>query len=145
MREALEADAGLRLDFVSPLPPSRSGIADYSGDLLQWLKPLCDLRVIRLTGQEVGEEMDRRWKAVPADRLAEDGRLPLYQMGNNRHHMEIWRLAHDTPGILTLHDLVLHHLLIELTLGEGDLEAYPDRLEADHGWAGRAVAEAPDA
>ena len=33
----------LKLDFVSPLPPTRSGIADYSRDLLPRLEPLLPL------------------------------------------------------------------------------------------------------
>lgn len=134
--------SNLQLNYVSPLPPSRSGIADYSADLLLRLAPLCEVRIVRLTGQVVSADLEERCGSVGTDRLAEPGWLPLYQMGNNRHHMEIWRLAHETPGVLTLHDLVLHHLLIELTLGEDDLEGYAQRLEADHGWAGKAVAEA---
>ena len=132
----------LRLDYVSPLPPTRSGIADYSRDLLPGLAPLCDLRVIRLEDQPVSDEIERRWSPVRADQLGAGGRLPLYQMGNNRHHIEVWKLAHRLPGVLTLHDLVLHHLLIELTLAEDDFDGYLERLEADHGWWAGPVAEA---
>ena len=132
----------LKLDYVSPLPPTRSGIADYSRDLLPRLAPLCDLRIIRLEGLSLTDSLEERWRPVSADTLGQDGRLPLYQMGNNRYHIEVWRLAHETPGVLTLHDLVLHHLLIELTLAEGDFEAYLERLEADHGWLGKVAAEA---
>jgi protein subunit release factor B len=42
-----------RLDFVSPLPPVRSGIADYSLDLLPHLAALADVRLIHLPGQPV--------------------------------------------------------------------------------------------
>ncbi len=132
----------LRVDYVSPLPPVRSGIADYSADLLPRLAPLCDLRVVRLPNQLVTAELEQRWSPVPSSVLGEEGRLPLYQMGNNEHHAEAWKLAHEIPGVLTLHDLVLHHLLIELTLGEGDSEGYAERLEADHGWLGTDVARA---
>jgi glycosyltransferase involved in cell wall biosynthesis len=134
--------SGLTLDWVSPLPPARSGIADYSRDLLPSLSALCDLRVIRLADQPVSEEVERRWRPAPADDLGRDGRLPLYQMGNNRHHREVWRLAHRVPGVLTLHDVALHHLLIELTLAENGPDAYRDRLVADHGWWGGATADA---
>ena len=132
----------LRLDYVSPLPPTRSGIADYSRDLLPRLEPLCDLRVIRLDDLPLTDSLEQRWRPVSANTLGQNGRLPLYQMGNNRYHIEVWRLAHETPGVLTLHDLVLHHLLIELTLAEGDYEAYRERLEADHGWLGTVAVEA---
>jgi glycosyltransferase involved in cell wall biosynthesis len=91
----------LAIDFVSPLPPVRSGISDYNG-----------------------------------------GRLPLYQMGNNRYHQEIMKLALQRPGVVTLHDVVLHHLLIEMTLAEGRLGLYQQSLQADHGWVGEVAATA---
>ncbi len=136
------ADRSLSLDYVSPLPPVRSGIADYSRDLLAALADLADVRVVRLPGQEVSDEMVATYAPVEADRLGEDGRLPLFQMGNNPHHEEVLCLALEIPGVVTLHDVVLHHLLIEATLAHGDFDAYAERLEADHGWIGRLTAKA---
>jgi glycosyltransferase involved in cell wall biosynthesis len=69
-------------------------------------------------------------------------RLPLYQMGNNRYHEAVHALALARPGILVLHDVVLHHLLLDITLGRSRFPPYRDRLAADHGWVGRAAAEA---
>jgi len=135
--------ARLALDYVSPLPPVRSGIADYSADLLPHLAPLCDLRVIRVPGQEVAEDVERRWTPASAEALGEDGRVPLFHMGNNRYHEAVLALALEQPGIVALHDLVLHHLLIESTLGKEEvLTPYQERLRADHGWVGEVAAEA---
>ncbi len=132
----------LAIDYVSPLPPVRSGIADYSLDLLPHLERLCDLRVIRLPGQPVDRSVVERWHPHPAEETGFEGRLPLYQMGNNRYHEGVEALALERPGVLTLHDLVLHHLAVEVTLAEGVLEPYLERLEADHGWVGEAVGQA---
>jgi glycosyltransferase involved in cell wall biosynthesis len=133
----------LRLDYVSPLPPVRSGIADYSADLLPHLAKLCDLRVIRVPGQEIGAGMAERWDPVAAAELGGGGRLPLYHMGNNRYHEAVLELAMEVPGVVALHDLVLHHLLIEATLGkEEKLGPYQERLRSDHGWVGEVAAEA---
>ena len=82
----------LAIDFVSPLPPVRSGIADYSADLLPHLEKLCDLRVVRLACQPA-EEASGRWQWISPERLGEDGRQPLYQMGNNQYHTEVYDLA----------------------------------------------------
>lgn len=142
---AASGSAGRRLalDYLSPLPPVRSGISDYSADLLPALAAVCDLRVLRLPDQPVSEAMVAAWNPLPAEAaLAESHgtRLPLYQMGNNRHHRAIDDLARRFPGVLTLHDLVLHHLLTEETLGRGEHEPYLQRLAEDHGVLGEVIA-----
>jgi glycosyltransferase involved in cell wall biosynthesis len=130
----------LKIDFVSPLPPVRSGIADYSLDLLPHLAQRCDLRLVLLPDQPVAQEVEERFCCVGVEHLAAGGRLPFYQMGNNTYHLVVHRLAMEHPGVLTLHDLVLHHFLIEQTAKEGDLEGYQRQLALDHGWIGQAAA-----
>ena len=130
----------IAIDFVSPLPPVRSGIADYSADLLPHLEKLCDLRLVRLGDQPVAPWIAERWPLVEPDRLGEEGRLPLYQMGNNQYHEEVYDLALKHPGVLTLHDMVLHHFLIDRTVKLGEFDAYRGQLLRDHGWIGEAAA-----
>lgn len=130
------------IDYVSPLPPVRSGIADYSRDLIPALGSLCSLRVAELPGQPVSEPLASAWPMIPASRVGQEGRLPLYQMGNNVHHEPVVRVAMRHPGVITLHDVVLHHLLVEMTLGQERLEPYLERLAADHGWVGERAARA---
>lgn len=136
-RPGSDPTAGPCIDFVSPLPPVRSGIADYSVDLLPVLETMADVRVVRLPGQPVLPELEQRWHPVDAERLGEGNRLPLYQMGNNLHHEAVLPLAAARPGVLTLHDLVLHHLLLARTMGRGDdFEAYQRALTGEQGWIG---------
>jgi glycosyltransferase involved in cell wall biosynthesis len=130
----------LRLDWVSPLPPVASGIADYSADLLPHLAALADVRVVALPGQPVAPEIAERFRPVAAAETGSDGRLPLYQMGNNRHHEPVLALAEERPGVVLLHDLFLHHLLAERTLVRGDVDGYAAALAADHGWVGEEAA-----
>ena len=140
---ASDADGALRLDYVSPLPPVRSGISDYSAELLPHLarrREIGELRVVRLPGQEVAAELVECWAPVAAEETGADGRLPLYQMGNNQHHDAVLDLALTRPGVVTLHDLFLHHLLAERTLAGDSADPYIAALTADHGWVGEAVA-----
>src|SRR5262245_51238192 len=140
------ASARPALDYASPLPPVRSGIADYSMDLLPRLAEAADVRVLALPGQPVAPEVRAAWRPEPAERaLAEgSGRLPLYHLGNNHHHEPVLRLALARPGVAVLHDPFLHHLLLDTTLGRElgreDFDLYRERLEADEGWVGRAAA-----
>jgi glycosyltransferase involved in cell wall biosynthesis len=133
----------VNLDYVSPLPPVRSGIADYSADLLPHLAALADVRLIRLPDLPVSPEIEQSWPMAGVEESGAGGRLPLYQMGNNRYHAGVLDLAMRLPGVLTLHDVVLHHLLLDVTLGKETPESfweYKDRLTADHGWIGEAAA-----
>lgn len=133
----------LQIDFVSPLPPVRSGIADYSADLLPELAKVCDVRVVHLSGQPISEKLVETWSPVETREVGKGPRLPLYQMGNNHYHEEVLQLALRNPGVLTLHDIFLHHLLIERSLAKRKLPPYRKQLTHDHGWIGRAVALPP--
>jgi len=143
----------VKIDYLSPLPPVRSGISDYSVDLLPRLEERAQVRVVRLPGQPLAPQVAERFRPVPLEELPAEpqtpeaeGPVPLYQMGNNRHHKAVFERAWSHPGVLVLHDVVLHHLLLDLSLGPdgigGDegLAFYIRRLTADHGWMGEPVA-----
>ena len=49
----------MRVAYFSPLPPARSGIADYSEALIESLKPLVDLEVISGAASGKGEKRDQ--------------------------------------------------------------------------------------
>ncbi len=70
----------------------------------------------------------------------EDFDAVIYQLGNNPHHELMYREAMQHPGVVVLHDLVLHHLIVEMTLARGDAESYVAALQANHGEAGAAWA-----
>lgn len=81
----------MTVGFFSPLPPARSGIADYSAELLRALSPL---------------------GAVTINAQAGESDIALYHLGNNRLHGEIYGQALKTPGVAVLHDAVLHHFFL---------------------------------
>jgi glycosyltransferase involved in cell wall biosynthesis len=64
----------------------------------------------------------------------------IYFLGNNPHHAWIYEEAMRVPGVIVLHDLVLHHLIVEMTLARGDVDGYVAAMEANHGEAGAAWA-----
>ncbi|MFN7975044.1 MAG: glycosyltransferase family 4 protein [Acidobacteriota bacterium] len=105
------------------MPPVRSGVSDYSRELIPWLEKWYDVTVAR-------EESEP----------SPPGALPVYQMGNNIHHAWIYRRALRQPGLLVMHDYVLHHMLGEITLRDGDEETYVATLAYAHGTAGRDIA-----
>ena len=70
-----------------------------------------------------------------------DGDVALYHVGNDPevHGWIVERLRRE-PGIVVLHDFVLHHLVASLTLGRKDNAGYLDAMERDSGVAGRLLA-----
>src|SRR5215469_10616178 len=116
----------MRVAFFSPLPPARSGIADYSQTLLEPLKRLMDVEVFGNGSQ-------------PFDPARFD--IALYQIGNNGYHDFVYEAALRHPGVVVMHESNLHHLLADLTIKRGDWDAYVSECEYNGGAAAHAFAE----
>jgi len=115
----------LKIAYFSPLPPERSGIADYSALLLPALEERIDVSVVR-----------RGAKRPPRGADA-----ALYHIGNNPEaHGWIFDALRRRRGVVVLHDFVLHHLVAGLTLGRGDPDGYLDAMQRDAGVVGRLLA-----
>jgi glycosyltransferase involved in cell wall biosynthesis len=114
----------VKVAYYSPLPPERSGIADYSALLLPALGRFVEIEVVRRG----------RTRPVAAD-------VALYHVGNDPEaHGWIVDALRRRPGVVVLHDFVLHHLVAGLTIGRKDGRAYLAAMERDAGIAGRLVA-----
>jgi len=116
----------MRAAFFSPLPPARSGIADYSEALIESLRPLVDLEVFA-----------RAEDAFDASRFD----IALYQVGNNQYHDFVYETALRHPGVVVLHESNLHHLISDLTIRRDDWDGYLAECEYNGGPAARAYAE----
>ena len=104
------------------MPPERSGIADYSALLVPALRRRVDLEI------------------APRGKSA-NGEVALYHMGNDPTvHGWILEQLRRRPGVVVLHDFVLHHLVAGLTLGRKDRRGYLAAMERDAGVAGRLLA-----
>jgi hypothetical protein len=134
------------LVVFSPLPPSRSGIAAYTAELVPALAshfaPAGGITVVVAREEDVVDlpgarvVSERAYRRSPA--LAQ---VPhLFQLGNSLDHAHVLRAALRRPGIVVMHEVVLHHLVEALTLGRGSPEAYEAALAHDHGPAGRRLA-----
>jgi glycosyltransferase involved in cell wall biosynthesis len=115
----------MTVGFYSPMPPARSGVADYAASLLGGLRA--------------------RGSVELAPRRCD---IALYQLGNNALHAEIYARALEQPGVVVLHDAVLHHFL----LGHLDEARYVEEFIFNYGewseglarelWRGRAASGA---
>jgi glycosyltransferase involved in cell wall biosynthesis len=108
-----QAEEGVTVGFYSPLPPARTGVADYSADLLAELR-------------------NRGAVEIAPERCD----VALYHIGNNALHAGIYRRALAQPGVAVLHDAVLHHFL----LGQLDEAQYIEEFVHNYGEWHRGLA-----
>ena len=134
-----------RLAFVSPLPPDRSGIADYSVDLLPELTRYYEVEVVT----EAGTTSDpwvvanlpvraERW----FDAHADDYDRIVYQMGNSVFHRHIFGLVDRHPGVVVLHDFFLSQALRHLDVVGYLPGGFTRALYESHGAAALVAATA---
>lgn len=110
----------MRVAFVSPMPPSKSGIADYAAALADPLAALVELTAID-------------GKPAAFDPGCFDA--ILYHVGNNPHHGFVYELALAHPGVVVMHEANLHHLVADLTIKRGDWDGYLREAEYNGGAA----------
>ena len=100
--------APLRVAMLTPLPPARTGTAEYGAELTAELRKLVDLRVFE-------KACDAKLKGFDA---------VVYQMGNNPYHSAIYQRALGEPGITVLHEANLHDLIRGTLLNGSGERAY---------------------
>ena len=108
----------MRLALVSPMPPSKSGIADYAAALGAALGRLAEVSVV--SGPDAG------FDPSAFDQI-------LYQVGNNPFHSFVYEMALQHPGVVVLHEPNLHHLVADLTIRRGDWDGYLREVGYDGG------------
>jgi glycosyltransferase involved in cell wall biosynthesis len=107
----------VKVAYHSPKPESRSGIADYSALLLPALRE-------RIEVVEPGAAAD----------------VALYHVGNDPDaHGWIVDALRKRPGVVVLHEYVLHHLIAGITIGRGDGKGYLAAMERERGVVGRLL------
>jgi glycosyltransferase involved in cell wall biosynthesis len=115
----------MKVAYFSPMPPERSGIADYSALLLPALGDRLDVTVVKRGRKKPPRGTD----------------VSLYHVGNNPDaHAWIVDALHREPGVVVLHDFVLHHLVAGMTVGRRNGHGYLDAMEREHGVVGRLLA-----
>ncbi len=137
----------MRLAYFSPLNPRRSGISDYSEELLPHLAQAAeiDLYVDGFKPDNSALRERFRWfdYGTGRDVLSRLSTYDavIYHMGNDhRHHAGIYDAARSFPGIIVLHDFALQTFFLGLARARGDMGIYLDELEACHGAQVRATA-----
>ncbi len=99
-----------KLAYVSPLPPEKTGIADYSAELIPELTRWYEVEVV-VDQHEVADPFIRancpiRTVEEFSARASRYDRV-LYHFGNPVFHEHMFQLLEEIPGVVVLHDFFL--------------------------------------
>jgi glycosyltransferase involved in cell wall biosynthesis len=126
-----------KLAYVSPLPPERSGISDYSAELLPELA--CYYNVEAIIAQDkisdpwvdaIAGVRSVHWfyeNAYRYDRI-------LYHFGNSLCHSHMFSLLRRHPGVVVLHDFFLSGVLEYAESSQTMPGAWTTALYHSHGY-----------
>ena len=138
----------MRLNWFSPLPPAKSGIADYTRQLLPSLTTAADIAL--WTDQEHWDPALEAYAEVHGYRLQEmpwaevnRATMSIFHIGNNhRFHGPIWQVSQRHAGLMVLHDAALQQLFAGLFREQWhDRVGYLDLMERCYGATGRQDGE----
>jgi glycosyltransferase involved in cell wall biosynthesis/SAM-dependent methyltransferase len=108
------------------MPPSKSGIADYSSALVAEMSKLADVTVFDSAANSFDpSQFD----------------IPLYHLGNNPWHDFVYDTAIRHPGVVVMHEANLHHLVAHVTIRRGDWDTYVAECEYNGGAVALAFAQ----
>ena len=119
------------------MPPSKSGIADYSEALAAEMAK----RVCLSVYDESSAQAATRAAVVRGKSSAPSSHdIALYHIGNTPWHGFAYETALRHPGVVVMHEANLHHLIADLTIRRGDWDAYVAEAERNGGAAAREYA-----
>ena len=136
-----------RIAYCSPVNPVESGISDYSEELLPYLGQYFDITLIIDDGvQPTNPQLAAHLPIERISRLAKAHRRQpfdaiIYHMGNSPAHSAFWAALQTLPGVVVLHDYVLHHLMLWHAVNRRkDVRLYRAEMTQRYGAEGERVA-----
>ena len=130
-----------RLAYISPLPPEKSGIAEYSAELIPFLARFYDITLISNV-----EQLSEPWlhenfplhSGAWFEENAHHFERILYHFGNSSFHAHMFTLLEKHPGVVVLHDFYLGDVLNWMEHTGYKADAYRKELFRSHGFGALA-------
>ncbi|HET6889817.1 MAG TPA: hypothetical protein VFH31_01840, partial [Pyrinomonadaceae bacterium] len=130
----------MKVGYFSPLGPQRSGISDYSEELLSYLAQGAEITLFVDGFRPINQQLlsqfcwyDYQKEPASLNTLNQYDAI-VYHMGNDhRYHSGIFDTMRRYAGIVVFHDFALQDFFIGLARERNDLRLYLDELAACHG------------
>ncbi|TZG27952.1 glycosyltransferase [Sphingomonas montanisoli] len=127
----------LKMAFFSPLPGDKSGIADYSAELLPELARFYDIEcIVRPETVVTDEWIKASFPIRDFDffrRNSDDYDRIVYSIGNSQFHAEMLELQRQYPGVVILHDFFLSDLVDWMSHHGSGYDYFVRELYRSHG------------
>ena len=131
-----------RMAMLTPLPPCRSGIADYNAQFIPYLATHFEIDLF-VDGYQCSDlrinSAFRIFDAADFRRCAPSYDVILYEVGNSEFHRYMLPLLEDFPGVIGLHDAYLSGLMGYLEFHLGDTHRFSREMLYAHGGAARRL------
>jgi glycosyltransferase involved in cell wall biosynthesis len=128
-----------KMAYLSPLPPERSGISDYSAELLPELARFYDIEVVSDQAEITTPWIKANCCVRTVDWFLRNSRRydrVIYHFGNSAYHEHMFDLLDQVPGVVVLHDFYLADLYHHLERRDDGSHALTRALYVSHGyWA----------
>jgi 2-polyprenyl-3-methyl-5-hydroxy-6-metoxy-1,4-benzoquinol methylase/glycosyltransferase involved in cell wall biosynthesis len=130
----------MKIAYFSPLGPQRSGISDYSEELLPHLAAGAEITLFVEGFVPLNRDLTSRFEVLDYRRQRSHLRqldrfdAVLYHMGNDhRYHSGIFEVMKQHRGIVVFHDFALQDFFLGLARDRNDITLYLNEIEACHG------------
>lgn len=137
----------MKIAFVTPLSPEKTGIADFCEEILPLMKDYFQIDLFSSHNNPSNKIISENFKVYKYEKLEDENirnqydRI-VYQIGNNVEcHGKIYELALKYKGIVELHDISIEGLIWGMTLKNNNRDKYLDIVEYCHGKEARRRAE----
>jgi glycosyltransferase involved in cell wall biosynthesis len=138
----------MKLNWFSPLPPAKTGIAEYTASVLPFLRKYAE--VVLWTDQTNWNSDIEKYARVRQYHCnnipwleINQADLNIYHIGNNPNfHKAIWQISLQCPGLVIIHDFRMQHFFTSL-YGEqdGNRDDYTSHMKEYYGNEGQQAAE----
>lgn len=125
-----------KIAFFTPLPPQKSGISDYSYDILCILCRYFDIDIYiddTCKSPDVSQIQNARvYNHTLYKKNSNEYYETVFQVGNSEFHTYMFQYIKQYGGIIVLHDYNLHEVIHFITGGKNDYKAYEEYLSIDY-------------
>lgn len=124
----------MKIAYFSPLNPIKSGVSDYSEELLEYLSGYGHIDLFIDDYTPTSSWLHEQFEVFNYRRIYEnhgknDHDVNIYHIGNNDHHSYIHSVCLEYPGIVVLHEPMLHHFIFSQTVGNNRVRDYLRELD----------------